>query len=172
MLRRPRHVVDAGHAQALQVLHVVGGNPLGQFRDRRLLLLRLEDELVIDIRDIDHQGDPITKVSEKAFDGVEDDRPNHVAQVAGLVNGGPADVHADPPGVDRLERFLLFGQRVIDVKAHGIPHSCGPARKYPDEKQLRLPFAAPSLPWEKVRAEEREPPGLQCSLAPVGRGPG
>src|SRR5205823_6149224 len=38
--------------------------------------------------------------------------------VAGLVDGGAADVHADVAGADGLEVLLLAGQRVVDAQGH------------------------------------------------------
>ena len=71
-----------------------------------LLLGRFDDEFVIDIGDVDDEGDLVAEIDEVAFDGVEDDRPDHVAEMARLVDGRPADVHADLAGLDRLEGFL------------------------------------------------------------------
>ena len=85
---------------------IVGRHPLGQFLDRRAEFLGADDELVVHVGDVDDEGDLIAEIGQIALDRVEDDGADHVADVARLVDGRPADVHADLAGLDRLE--LLF----------------------------------------------------------------
>src|SRR5262249_31129513 len=83
---------------------------------------------IIDVRDVDHQRDLIARVGEKAFDRVEDDWADHVADVARFVDRRSADVHADFARLDRLERLLLASQSVVGTQGHRIP------RKHPGRR--------------------------------------
>src|SRR5262249_24371515 len=91
------------------------------FGDGGVLFLSLNDQLVVHVGDVDDERDLVAAIRQVALDGVEDDRANHVAEVAGLVDGRTADVHTDLTGHDRLEGFLLPGQRVIDAQSHRTP---------------------------------------------------
>ncbi len=70
--------------------------------------VRLGDQLVVHVGDVDHQRDLVAGVGQVALDGVEDHRPDHVADVARLVDRRPAEVDADLAGLDRLEGFFGF----------------------------------------------------------------
>ncbi len=104
--------------KAAEASEVVLGNSLGEFLDRGPFLLSLDDELVIDVGDVDDPGDLVAQVDEVPLDGVENDGPDHMADVTAGVNGGAADVHAHRTRANRLERFFGLGQRVIDAKRH------------------------------------------------------
>ena len=80
-----------------------------------------DDQLVVDVGDVDDPGHLVAEVGEVALDGVEDDRADHVADVAGLVDRRPADVHADLAGLDVWNGSFLPGQRVVDAQGHGNP---------------------------------------------------
>ena len=96
----------------------------------RPVLLGLDDQLVVDVGDVDDPGDLVAEVDEVALDRVEDDRPDHVADVALRVDRRPADVHAHLAGGDGLERLLGLAQRVIDSQAAWasleVRWACGP----------------------------------------------
>ena len=106
VLGRARHVVDPVDPQRRQAIEVIAGDPLGQLPDGRSVFLSLHDQLVVDVGDVDHPGHLVAEVDEVALDRVEDDRTDHVADVAGRVDRRPADVHADLAGMDRLETAL------------------------------------------------------------------
>src|SRR5207249_8832016 len=59
-------------------------------------------------------------VREITLDRVEDDGADHMADVARLVDGRTADIHADLAGCDRFEFFLLTRKGVVDAQGHGI----------------------------------------------------
>src|SRR2546427_3556684 len=90
-----RHVIDAGDIQNFQVPAIIRGYALGQLRHSRVLFLRLHDQLVVHIGDVDDKRHLIAKVGQIALDSVEDDRTDHVADVARLVDRRSAQVHAD-----------------------------------------------------------------------------
>ena len=93
VLRGPRHVVDAGDVEPLEIADIVLRHPVGQLFHGRVLLAGLDDQLVVDISDIDNESHRVTEVGQVALDGVEDDRSDHVADVARFVDRRPANVH-------------------------------------------------------------------------------
>src|SRR5262249_8328383 len=103
VLGRLGHAVDAGDVELLQAVQVVGRHGVGEVLDRGAQLAGADDQLVVDVGDVDDEGDLVAEVGQEALDGVEDDRPDHVADVAGLVDGGAADVHADLAGAAGAE---------------------------------------------------------------------
>ncbi len=108
-----RKFVNPGDSELFEILLVVGGDFFGELLPIFFLLLRLIDDLVVDVGDVNDQGDFISEVSEISLDGIEDDGADHVADVAGFVDRRPADVHADFAGPDRLERLFLASERVV-----------------------------------------------------------
>ena len=111
-------VVDRVDAQGLDVPHVVGGHLGGQVGHGHVAGVGLGDQLVVHVGDVDHQGHFVAAVDQVAFDGVEDDRPDHVADVAGLIDGRPAEIDADLAGLDGLEGFFGLREGVVDAD-HG-----------------------------------------------------
>ena len=98
-------MIDRVDAHRLEVAHVVGRHLLGQGGHRHAAGFRFVDQLVVDVGDVDDQRDLIAGVDEIAFDRVEDDRPDHVADVAGFVDGRPAKIDADLARRHRLQAF-------------------------------------------------------------------
>ncbi len=72
------------------------------------------DDLVIDVGDIAHVGQLVTALAQPAGDQVERHHAAAVAQVAVVVHGHAANVHAHLVAIQRLEGFLGFGQGVVD----------------------------------------------------------
>ena len=87
--------IDLVDAQRLQVGQVVGRHFFGHLGHGDIASLRFGDQLVIDVRDIDHPGDLIAAVGQIAFDRVEDHRTDHVADVGFAIDGGTAQVDPD-----------------------------------------------------------------------------
>ena len=119
VLGGPGHVVDAVDPQGLEAVEIVPGHRFGQVLDGRPVLLGLDDQLVVHVGDVDDPGDLVAEIDEVALDRVEDDRADHVADVALRVDRRAADVHPHLAGSDGLERLLGLGQRVIDSERHG-----------------------------------------------------
>ena len=111
-----RHVVDARDVQAHQALGVIRGDAFGQSRDRGVLFGRLPDQFVIDVGDVHDERNLKAEIAEVALDRVEDDRPDHVPDMAGLVDGWTTQIHADLSRLDGMELLLLPGQRVVDAQ--------------------------------------------------------
>ena len=87
--------------EPLEAVEVIGRHALGQLLDGRAQFPGADDQLVVHVGDVDDQRDLVAEIGQVALDRVEDDRPDHVADVAGLVDRRPADVHADLAGLDR-----------------------------------------------------------------------
>ena len=102
----PGEVVDRVDAHRGQVAHVVGRHFVGQRGHAHTAAIRFVDQLVVDVGDVDHQRDLVAGIGQIALDRVEDDRPDHVSDVAGLVNRGAAEVDADLARLDRFRTAL------------------------------------------------------------------
>lgn len=112
--------VDGIDAELSEAIEVFGGVFVGECLDAGVEFLGGVDEFVFDVGDIDDPGDFEAFVEEVAFDGVEDDGADHMSDVWGLIDGGPAEVHADFSGAYGFEEFFLFSEAVIDSEAHSI----------------------------------------------------
>ncbi len=115
VLRGLRHLVDPGHAEAGEVLEVIGRHLLGELRHRRAADGALGDDLVVHVGDVHDPGDLPAGILEVALHGVEDHRPDHVADVARLVDRRTAEVHPHVSGPHRRERRLPLRERAVDL---------------------------------------------------------
>ena len=80
------------------------------------------NELVVDVRDIDHPSDIVATISQKSLDRVKDDRADHVSNVCFRVDRWSAQIHAHFARLQRLERLFVLGERVVNsnrVGGHG-----------------------------------------------------
>jgi hypothetical protein len=73
------------------------------------------DDLVVDVRVVAHVGDLEAARLQVAVDHVEDHVGAGVPDVAVVVDGDAADVHADLTGGDGCELFLAAGQGIVDA---------------------------------------------------------
>ena len=108
LLGRLGEVIDRVDAQRREVAHVVGRHLLGERGHRHAARVRLVDQLVVDVGDVDDPGDLVAAVRQVALDRVEDHRPDHVADVARLVDRRPAQIDADLARLDRLEGSFVL----------------------------------------------------------------
>ena len=109
---RLREDVDRVDAHRGEVRFVVGGHFVGDGAHRNPAFLRLGDQFVVDVGDVDDPSRLETGVRQVAFDRVENDRADHMPDVARLVNGRAAEVHADFARRRRLEFFFRSRQRI------------------------------------------------------------
>ena len=77
------------------------------------------DDLVVDVGDVHDVADVVSALAEEAVEQIDGDKCAEVADVAVVVDGGAAGVHADAVGVDRMEVFDLAGESVVETKRHG-----------------------------------------------------
>ena len=92
----------------------------GRFAPRHgnAALVRLGNQLVVHVGDVHHQSDFITRVEEISLDGVENHRSDHVADVAGFVDGRSADVDAHLAGLQGMEFLLPVAGGVVEFNGH------------------------------------------------------
>jgi len=117
VLGGPGEMVDGLDPQGLEALPVVGFDVAGQLPDGPAFLVGPVDELVVDVGDVQDEGDTVAFVLQVALDGVEDHRSDQVTDVAVHVDRRPADIHPHLPRGDRFEGLLPAGQRVIHTHA-------------------------------------------------------
>ena len=124
-------MIDPGDSQFLEIVQIVGGDFLGELLPIFFLLLGLVDDFVVDVGDIDHQGDLIANIGEIALDRIEDDRADHVAEVAWFIDGRSADVYTDLVGLDGLERLLLASEGIVSTQGHWVFLAAKPTECFP-----------------------------------------
>ena len=86
----------------------------------RLLLLRLADDLVVDVGDVADEAEVVAARAQVADDDVQRDLLARVADVTEVVDRRAAGVEADLAGHERLERDLLARARVVDPQGHRL----------------------------------------------------
>ena len=106
------------HPERGHVRPVLGDVALGHLGRRHALGLGAPDDPVVDVGEVLDEGDAQAAEGEKAADDVEDQRAARVADVAQVVGGDPADVHADLARHERGEVLLPAAERVEDLERH------------------------------------------------------
>ena len=91
-----------------------GDHALGQRFERFTVFAGAIDDLVVDVGDVAHVGQVITAEAQPARHQVERNHAAAVAEMAVVVNGHPADVHAHLVAIQRLEDFFALAERVVD----------------------------------------------------------
>ncbi len=130
------------HGEARLVLMHRGDHALGQRLEGFTVLLRAADDLVVDVGDVAHVVQLVAGMAQPAGDHVERHHHPRVADVAEVVDGHPADVHAHLVAQQRLERFLGLAQGVVDRKHGSCPEKNGPLRvaRFDDIVTLKSQF--------------------------------
>ncbi|MNV52694.1 hypothetical protein D3C71_1448010 [compost metagenome] len=107
-------------AQQADVL-VHGHNHLvGELADGDAALQRALDDLVVDVGDVAHVGHAQAAGLEPALHHVERHHHAGVADMAQVVNGHAAHIHAHMARFERGKVFQCTRQRVVDAQTHGI----------------------------------------------------
>ena len=119
VLRGARLVIGFLDAERRGIFVHRGYEAGGQRLDRLVVLLSALDDLVLDVRDVLNVGDAKARCSQPPPHDVESDHDTRVSEVAVVVDGHSADVHAHLAGRDRNERLLLSRKRVIDLQHSG-----------------------------------------------------
>ncbi len=116
VLRRTRLAVGTRDSERLAIFLVGPDEALGQRRHRLAVFLRAVDDLVVDVGDVAHEVHVVTGSDQVATHEIEHDQHACVTEMAIVINGDAADVHADLAGHPRLEYFLATGQRIVDLQ--------------------------------------------------------
>ena len=111
-----RLVVGPLDAERRAVLVVRADEPLGERTHRLAVLGGALDDLVVDVRDVADERDAVARRLQVTAHDVERDQHAGVTEVAEVVDGHAADVHAHFARHDRAERFLAAGQRIVDLQ--------------------------------------------------------
>jgi hypothetical protein len=109
--------LDVGrqHAERGHVLLEGGDVALGQLAGRDPFLVGAADDLVVDVREVAHEGDAIAREPQIARDDVEHHQHPGVADVGEVVDRHPARVHLDLARGQGDELFLHARHRVVDL---------------------------------------------------------
>ncbi|MPN24304.1 hypothetical protein SDC9_171700 [bioreactor metagenome] len=113
-------MVGPQNPQRIGILVHVGDEAIGQLLDRFAIFDGALDDLVVDVGDVLHIGDVVTRGLQPTVNHVENHHHPGMAEVAVVVHRHAADVHAYVPGFQRGKLLQRTRQRVIDSQAHGI----------------------------------------------------
>ena len=91
----------------------------GQLPVRDVLVAGVVDDLVVDVGDVADEGDDVAAVLEPAAQHVEGEPGADVPDVRRGLDGGAAQVDADPAGDERHEVAHRPGGGVVQAKGHG-----------------------------------------------------
>ncbi|RMS09536.1 hypothetical protein ALP71_05817 [Pseudomonas coronafaciens pv. garcae] len=108
--------------------------------ERLTVITRTVDDLVVNVGDVAYIGQLITAETQPAGDQIERDHAAPVAQVAVVIHGHPADIHAYLVAIQRFENFFALGERVVDRK-HWLP--------------LKRTASGPGIPQRHRAVEDR-----------------
>ena len=83
-----------------------------------IILRRPRVDLVVDVGDVADIGDVLGPIdmAQQAVQHVEHDDGAGIADMGEVVDRRPADIHAHIGGIERTERLLLAGERVVKPK--------------------------------------------------------
>src|SRR5262249_18733866 len=76
------------------------------------------NDLVVNVSDVHRVPQVESALAEKAAKDIDRNEGAEIANVAVIVNGGTAGVHADLLCVESAEVFHFSGKRVVDAKRH------------------------------------------------------
>ncbi len=117
-LRRARLLIGRQDAERGEVLLHRLDEARRERGHRFVVLRRTANDLVVDVGDVAHVGDAQPARAQPARDQIEGDKRARVAEMAIVVNGHAAHIHADHAGLDRSERLGRAGQCVVDEQGH------------------------------------------------------
>ena len=110
--------VGAQHAQRVAVFVHGGDEARGEFADGFAVFVGAGDDFVVNIGDVAHIGERIAVLPQPAGNHVEHDQHARVAEVAVVIDGHAADVHADVFGIERDKFFFLACEGVVEGDGH------------------------------------------------------
>jgi len=115
-LGRARLVVGLFHPERGRVLVHGADEARGQLADRLATLGGAADDLVVDVRDVPHISDAVAACAQPAAHYVEHHQHARVAEMAVVVDGHAADVHARLAGALGDEVLLGPAEAVEDLQ--------------------------------------------------------
>ena len=122
-----RHVVGGArlvggalYAQRVGILVQGIDHAVGQTADGFAVVHGALDDFVVDVGDVAHVGHAVAAGAQPALHHIKRHHGAGMAQVAQVVHGHAADVHAHMAGFERGKRFQCTRQRVVDTQTHGV----------------------------------------------------
>src|ERR1700683_697878 len=115
VLRGARLVIGWQHAEALAILVHGVDEALRQGLDWFAVLGRAPDDLVIDIGDVAHIGQPIAPLPQVTAHHIEYQEHARMSDVYVVVHGEPAHVHAQRARDDGPKLLLMPAEGVVDA---------------------------------------------------------
>ena len=123
-VRHRRDVIGGAHQhRLLNIQH-------GRVFEERLFVFRrvlpdadtsargVADDLVVHVRDVHDVAHLVAALLQEALKNIDRDKCSEVADVAVVVHGGPAGVHANLVGLDRAKLLHPRGHGVIEAQCH------------------------------------------------------
>ena len=115
-----RLVRGALYAQRVGILVQGIDHAVGQAADGFAVVHGALDDFVVDVGDVAHVGHAVAAGAQPALHHIKRHHGAGMAQVAQVVHGHAADVHAHMAGFERGKRFQCTRQRVVDTQTHGV----------------------------------------------------
>ena len=115
---RPRELVRSRHPERPGVLQELADPAVGQDVDADPLGGRAPDDLVVDVGQVHHPGDPQAAPAQVAHQQVGEQERPEVAHVGRPVHRRPARVDPDVAGLQRLQRHEVAAERVVQADGH------------------------------------------------------
>ena len=118
IFRRFRLPVRLLDAQPVHVFVICREIPFYDLGPGLALPVRTLDDLIIDIRKISDELDPVFFVPQIPPDHVEGDSRACMAEMAAVVDSHAADIHTDPAAAKRLKKLFLTCKCIVDFDSH------------------------------------------------------
>ena len=77
------------------------------------------NDFVVHVGDVHDVADVVSALAQKAIEKIDGDKCAEIADVAVVIDGRSAGVHADAVAVEWMEFFDLPGKSVIEAQCHG-----------------------------------------------------
>ncbi|MCY1535401.1 hypothetical protein D9M68_708030 [compost metagenome] len=113
--------VRTQNREARLVLVHRSDHALHQRFERLAVLVGATDDLVVDIGDVAHVGEVIAAMAQPARHHVEGHHHPRMADMAEVIDGHAADIHAHLVADQRLQGLLGLAQGVVDRQRHHWP---------------------------------------------------
>ena len=114
-----RVVVRPLHAQGVKVAVHLGNHAVGELPDGFAVFQRAADDLVLDVGDVAHEGDPVAAGAQPPLHDVKRHGRTRMADVAQVVHRDAAHVHAHVTRVNGRKVHQPTRERVVDAQGHG-----------------------------------------------------
>ncbi|MNQ89270.1 hypothetical protein D3C85_1045720 [compost metagenome] len=113
--------VRTQHRKTRLVVVHRGDHALHQGLERLAVLVGAANDLVVDIGDVAHVGEVIAAMAQPARHHVERHHHPGMADMAEVIDGHAADIHAHLVADQRLQGLLGLAQGVVDRQRHHWP---------------------------------------------------